>query len=70
MIHLLTVLSERFERIVLFRQDRSMGKILSLKKYLLVKKNQGHMFTQIIRGAGTLNDLEGSDHWPITLELS
>jgi len=32
----------------------------------LVSKN----ITDRIRGADILNDVEGSDHWPITLELS
>ena len=34
--------------------------------YSLVSKN----ITGRIRGADILNDVEGSDHWPITLELS
>jgi exodeoxyribonuclease-3 len=34
--------------------------------YSLVSKN----ITERIRGADIMNDVEGSDHWPITLELS
>lgn len=34
--------------------------------YSLVSK----IITERIRGADILNDVEGSDHWPITLELS
>jgi exodeoxyribonuclease-3 len=34
--------------------------------YSLVSKN----ITERMRGADILNDVEGSDHWPITLELS
>jgi exodeoxyribonuclease-3 len=46
-----------------WRGDKSQADRLD---YSLVSKN----IADRIRGAGILNDVEGSDHWPITLELS